>query len=296
MGLENFSKSNNAGQTESNMSEKEQTPEQLLAQQEDVKFAISAKIEEKIRAVLAGINEDNFADFFETNDDGESKHKWREGEIFDKLISSLKEQWPENNDLNGRGRKPTFYIKLDAKIPHSDDDVEVVKVVFERGEDSDSRQSDLRLRIGLGGIIKSKNFAELMQQQEDLLDTVYHETEHLYNFGTEVLALDAKGQIEYLSDEGEISAFARQFARRYLVEYPADDEIDITKIVALANEQKADGGPKDWRLRNYFYVFAQPSAQEKYREFGDLKKVNEQITQATQRHFASLKQRSNLIK
>lgn len=47
------------------------------------------------------------------------------------------------------------------------------------------------------------------------------------------------GFIEYLGDEGEISAFAKEYAYRYHKKYPRDTELNIEKLKKLFNNQKS---------------------------------------------------------
>lgn len=115
----------------------------------------------------------------------------------------------------------------------------------------------------------------------NLLDSVYHEIQHIYTPGSDLEPTTIAETIEYLGNAGEIQAHARQFARRYKDEYPGQP-FTVEKMQELADTLKEQGSNKAY---NYFVSFADPEKQIKYAQYGDIKKIHEAVVAATAQHY-----------
>jgi hypothetical protein len=193
-------------------------------------------------------------------------------EIVD-IVQCLQRVWPENDGVPWQ-RKPRF------RIPNLDEEL---TIRFDLHSDYDITNKIMTLNIS--NLRDAKTPEELGAALTNVLEDVYHESEHIYNPGSDIEPVDVQETIEYLGNPGEIEAHARQFAYRYRKEFPGEP-FDLAKMKDLAQRIKGTGrGDKHY---NYFVSFADPIKQEKFKEFGDVKTIHEKIVEATLRHLLIL--------
>ncbi|MEN9604355.1 MAG: hypothetical protein RJB39_40 [Candidatus Parcubacteria bacterium] len=223
-------------------------------QQEVIKQRLSRLIEEKIRSATELYI-----------------RKKREGEQVD-IVECLLEVWPENDGVVWI-RKPVFTA-------------EGYGVRFEPlSTEYDSNNN--RFSFGLEEFRAATEESDIRNALESLIDSVYHEVEHIDNVGSPLQPETVAESIEYLSNLGEIQAHARQFASRYMREYPKE-EFDLQRMIALIDKM-TDPKAKNKALQ-YFVRFNDPGRQEQYRAYGDVEAVHQAIVEATKQHLTKLKQ------
>ncbi len=185
------------------------------------------------------------------------------------FVEELLAIWTDN-DGSRKDAKPRFYVRAG--------DVEI-KVVFDGGNEYDSASRTVMLDIS--HLRTAKTIEELDEAFVSILESLYHEVEHVYNPGVELDDEDVGGVIAYLCNDGEISAHARQFAFRYLQEYPGV-QFEPERMTALAEHL---GSAK---MHNYFIAFADPQKQIMYRQFADLEMIHQKMMTETMRQHAIL--------
>lgn len=196
------------------------------------------------------------------------------------LTAALMEIWPENNGERAE-QKPVF------KIPGSR---EGVSVRFEHNSNEYDRARKT-ITLGIDRLSRAKTPEEVKLALIALTEAAHHESEHIYVPGSTLEPETPQETIQYLSNPGEISAHGRQFAFRYMTEFPGE-EFDIAKMTDFATRQMQEkAGNKAY---NYFVAFADPSKQTQYEQYGDLAAIHVQILEATKRHMKSLKQLANI--
>lgn len=143
--------------------------------------------------------------------------------------------------------------------------------------------------LDVSPFLETQNVNELKKARMLFLRDVYHEAEHIfvkgdsreYGIGFE----DSAEWIRYANHPGEINAFGRQFAYRYLQEYSGESFI-LGKMCVLAEKLEAESN--DCAASNYFIVFANPEKQEKYKNIADLARIHGLIVEATKGHLEKL--------
>ncbi len=230
-----------------------ETPQE---KQERIKLAISRFVEDKLTQAV--------------------RLRWETMQNGDNLdiVQCLQNVWPENDGVLWQ-RKPRF------NIPHLDEDL------FVRFEaESNEYDSAARLMtIAVGNLRQATTLEGLEGVLVGVIEAVYHETEHIYDPGSSSEPLDISETIDYLGNPGEIEAHGRQFAYRYIREFPGE-LFDVQKMAALSEKIKNSGqGNKHY---NYFVAFADPVKQESYKKFGDVLDIYEKIVEATKKHLQIL--------
>lgn len=189
-----------------------------------------------------------------------------EGDTTD-VVEYLQKIWTENDGVPWR-RKPRFAVP---------DLEESIFVRFE-SETTEYDISSRTMSLAVGPLRKASTPEEFDIALMRLMQSVYHESEHIYNSGQEAdFEEGAKGVVEYLCNEGEIAAFARQYSFRYKKEFP-DQPFDLDLMQQLAvrlNEEESDHN-----IYSYFVLFPNPERQEKYKEYGNVLKAYNQIVES----------------
>jgi len=135
----------------------------------------------------------------------------------------------------------------------------------------------LQLSLSYGLIQNAKDQNGLQNALKQLEMTVYHETDHIYNPGSDFntdATNTAQETIRYLSNPGEMRAHAWQYAVYYAKQLP-NQPFNLQKIQQLA-QQSQDG-----KAINYFISFADPQKQSKYQQYGNVKNIHDQMVQMT---------------
>ncbi len=187
------------------------------------------------------------------------------------FINCLKEIWPENDDHRA---KPTFFIDFEQ-----DGELQKLNIVFDRSSEYDSNSRTIRINIDPlfpDRTSDDESKAARFEGGLKILQSVYHEVEHIYYQGSPLEPKDIEETLEYLGHPGEIRAFARQFASLYQQHYPGE-LFSLEKMQALA---QAFG---DNRAINYFISFADPSKQEKYAQYADIGRIHQTVASLTER-------------
>jgi len=177
------------------------------------------------------------------------------------IVQCLLEIWPENDGIPWQ-RRPRF------NVPGTD-----ILIRFE-SQTSEYDSVNKTMSLPVGKLRSAKTSEELDLAFTHLMQSMYHETEHIFNPGQELAGTDdIQEMISYLCNEGEIRAHAKEYAYRYVKEYPGEP-FDLLKMQELALKLQAEGKPN---ARNYFIVFADPEKQEKYGLYGDVKKAHDNM-------------------
>ena len=179
----------------------------------------------------------------------------------------LRENWP-NND----GRRKTRFSIPGARNGTS--------VYFENNANDYDAVSG-QICLGIKSILDATTEEEVRNATNLVIEIAYHEVEHIYNPGMETYPDTPQATIEYMGNDGEIKAHARQFAFRYLQSYPGDN-FDLIKMRALIS-------PTDINAQNYFVTFTIPEKQEQYRQWGDLAEIHDKVVRETTRMIEMLK-------
>lgn len=186
------------------------------------------------------------------------------------IVEYLQKIWPENDGVPWQ-RRPRFTVP-DLEDP--------IQVRFE-SQSTEYEISSRTMRLAIGPLRSATNPEEFEQALKHLTQSVYHESEHIFNPGMDLDSEEgAKGVVEYLCNEGEIAAHARQYTYRYMKEYPGQS-FDIELMQKLA--RKLNEEESDHNIYSYFILFPDPSKQEKYKEYGDILKAYTQIVEIMNR-------------
>jgi hypothetical protein len=194
---------------------------------------------------------------------------------------AAKELWPEHD---GHRVKPVF--ALHSLVPEIQD----ITVQFEYYNNNGELQRVKgapggQIVLGLGALLEARSEDEFEAAREDLIDAIYHETEHITYWGSDIDATESvEAAVQYLTTEGEIRAFAKQYAFRYSRLFP-DEPFDLEKMRTLSGVRG---------VMNYFDSFADPAKQEKYRGVADVKHAHEQIVTLTAQGVEYLNARRSL--
>ncbi|OGH72752.1 MAG: hypothetical protein A2921_00345 [Candidatus Magasanikbacteria bacterium RIFCSPLOWO2_01_FULL_43_20b] len=95
---------------------------------------------------------------------------------------------------------------------------------------------------------------------------ITHEVEHCFYPGKDFKSDDKIGLLKYLSNRGEMRAFAKGFAQAYIENFP-NEKFDYEKLKALAIQTPAG--------QNYFGSFLDHKKQQIYREYCDLQLLHD---------------------
>lgn len=210
----------------------------------------------------------------------ESKDKLRNGENVD-IVQILKDMWPENDGRKWE-QKPKFYI------PGLDEDI---SIRFDNLIDSCGEYDSANkvLYLGVAQIRDAKTEEEINIALLGMLEAIYHEVEHINNPGADLASEDLEEVFNYLNNPGEIMGHARQFAYRYLKEFPGHN-FDVDKITELAQRiMNREGRPQ---MYNYFVALLDPIRIEKYKAYGDTRKIYMSIVEATKKQMGRLTEKS----
>jgi hypothetical protein len=225
--------------------------------------------QERIKFVISKFLEDKLTEAVELK-----KQSMEKGQDID-IVQILKDIWPENDGVPAI-RRPKF------TIPGLEEELTVRFEPLSTDYDDENKI----MSLGIGRLREAETPEEMDKALIRLLEAAYHEPVHMYERdpgldpGTTI-----QETIEYLGSPGEIEAHARQFAFRYIKEFPGQ-EFDIQKMIEYA-QGSIDSGESN-KPYNYFIAFADPIKQEKFKEFGDVKAINEKIVEATQKNFRIL--------
>jgi hypothetical protein len=234
----------------SEMPETEPTPEQ----KEMLKHTISRFIEDKVRAAA----ERYIAD----KPTGHGRD----------IVEYLLEDWTDNDGAPAI-RRPIFQF-------------EGYGIRFE-SQSTEYDHSNKRFSFALSKLRQAETEDEIRDEMEDIVDSIYHEAEHIYTPGADLESDTGEGMVKYLCNPGEIEAYGRQFARRYAHEYP-NEEFNMEHMEELAEKSKAKtGGARN--LYHYMTVFNKPERASEFSVFGDVKAARESVIEATQRHLMHFK-------
>jgi hypothetical protein len=235
--------------------------------QEAVKFHISRFIENKIREAI------------------EMKKKSPEKHVLD----CVRDVWQENTGEPWH-RKPQYIISGLNQSGTS------VKVNFDLSSRYDSTNNLLTLNSS--ALREAETEEELEMAYLITGEDIYHEVEHLYTPGAEAEFFEGqdpeekiKATVEYLLNDGEIAAHARQFAFRYTLAHP-NEAFDLEKMKQLAGKIATERKPSSINKHsnnnalNYFVSFSDPEKQEKYKKYGDIKVAHEKVVAKTSEFIA----------
>jgi hypothetical protein len=113
--------------------------------------------------------------------------------------------------------------------------------------------------------------------------SIVHEVEHMSHLGADQgEAFPGEGveeAIKYLINPFEMKAHAKQYAYWYSQEFP-NQPFDVKNLIEL--------GKDDSTLTNYFVAFANPEKQQKYSQYGDIKKANVEMINLVKQYLEKL--------
>jgi hypothetical protein len=188
-----------------------------------------------------------------------------DGESAD-IVEYLQKVWPENDGAPWQ-RRPRF------TVPDLEEPILIRFEPHTTEYDSASRT----ISIAVGELRKASTAEEFERALVQMMQSVYHEAEHIFIPGQELdTGEGVRGTIEYLCNEGEIAAYARQFSYRYKKEFQ-DQPFNLELMQQLAVKLKDVEGNNN--AYYYFVLFLDSARQEKYRLYGDVLKAHERIVE-----------------
>lgn len=205
---------------------------------------------------------------------------------FKSLQEKIKIIWP---DFEGQRNKPNFKIPKEM-LPI---DISEVVVIFETNSSESGRfKGQIDIRLPLQHLMDAKSEQDIKNACSYILQTLFHEVEHIKFEGADLESDDPEDVFAYLSNPGEIRAHAKEYAFLYCSVYP-NQEFDIDKmkeIISLSESGKSQTIHKDRipKIRNYLIRFGDGTA-EKYKEFGDVLEVNKQIIDLITKFVSEMK-------
>ncbi len=187
------------------------------------------------------------------------------------IVVFLLEGWSDNDGAPAI-RRPIFNI-------------DGFTVRFE-SEATEYDSTNKRFSFGLGKLREAETEDEIRAILEEVVDSVYHEVEHVDTEGAELADETTEAMVKYLCHPGEMEAYGRQFARRYAYTFPGKD-FTVERMEELASASKArTGGARN--LYHYMTVFAKPDKVIEYAGFGDVAAARQAVIEATKKHLALL--------
>ncbi len=207
---------------------------------------------------------------------------------FDKLkilMKKLKKVWPEHDIYGLRNA-----FKLSAITPEFSNIELKFTMSYSRSGLVSYEGKPIAIELELKGLMDAQNEDELIAAFAALTESIYHEVEHIYYPGADNSLNeleDIKDILDYISDPGEICAYAKQFAYRYTTEFP-NQPFDLEKMRSIAQNTRQG--------ENYFVGCANPEVIQKYKAFGDIAKIHDDIVKWTQKYVEYLANRKSLSK
>ncbi len=186
-----------------------------------------------------------------------------------KFVDCIKEIWPENNGSPYSGNLRLYLPKL----PIPEDIAKNFSIRFTVKPDDYENHASL----DSGGVLSIGINEESTSQDAKITERlikmhVYHEIEHIYFPGPNADFLDlsdAKDALKYVSDPGEIRAFAKGYAYLFKTKFPGE-AFSQEKMSEAINEV----GYRDW-----FATFSDSEKRKKYLELCgvDIFDINDQL-------------------
>ncbi len=260
-----------------NREEKNPQPEGTLEinkETEQLATELGEAIDQKICEIFLGIQNDIIAT--NTNDSLSPSEKMKQNkELFSAAVSPLLIP-------GAKKHKPEIwlghlhpYFKT-ATIVFSYNNNERQSADFDSLDNMkgyEKMASKLEMGIGVQSLLSAQTEQEFTRILERLRLSIYHESEHFAYKGTD-LKSGIKGTFDYYANQGEMRAFAKQFAVDYVNRFPGQP-FDLQTMQSFCNPEW------DKSAFDYFITFADPAKQAQYAEYADLATLHNQLVALT---------------
>jgi hypothetical protein len=221
---------------------------------------VEKKVEEALRMVAKKIEE--------------MKVQGRDVEKFRFITNELKKVF---SDFEGASSKPNFKISSEI-LP---DPSKRVRLRFDHtsGSVGHVAGSDLfTITLPLQQLYSAQTLEEFDDARIALVQTIYHEIEHIELWGADVLdTKDSAAIVEYLCNPGEMRAYAKQYAYLYVEHFTGEPFRleDMRQIIQWNRDGQRQDIPKTkiFKAIAYFEQFFDRAFQKKYEHTANLQEV-----------------------